>query len=49
MAILLRLIINILNRFETVWDQFGPNRKPNRFKPIEISPNQTILNGLGLV
>jgi hypothetical protein len=24
MAILLKLIINILNRFETVWDRFGP-------------------------
>jgi hypothetical protein len=24
MAILLKLIINILNWFETVWDRFGP-------------------------
>jgi hypothetical protein len=24
MAVLLKLIINILNRFEMVWDQFGP-------------------------
>ena len=34
MAILLKLIINILNRFETVWDRFGPPK-------LETKPFQT--------
>jgi hypothetical protein len=51
MAILLKLIINILNRFETVWDRFGlpkPETKPFQTDQDFPKPNHLKWFGFGL-
>ena len=51
MAILLKLIINILNRFETVWDRFGPPKPETKLFQTDWDfpkPNHLKWFGFGL-